>query len=757
MPAKIDLTLLPAARYAGQERPELMGLHAAEPPRKTARGRAEDRLILYLSVDGNAPLPPGKRDSILADLAKLFFQTPGSVTSAMKAVAEELNSLLLERNLRVANSGRQGIGNLCQVVLRGEQLYLAQSGPVHAYLISADETQHYHDPGMIGRGLGQSRTPLVVYSQTKLIPNDTLLLAIQPPLDWNISTLAANYGQGPESLRRKLFHQGAIDLNAVLIQAKAGRGRFYLPLQKASRSAPAAVEAGSKPAKPPASKPPLPAPVISSSAPDSTASGGLGAASVTAGAVAQVEPSPPGVDNEPGAGKMGAIPVVDDTAMLSPSRIRPRVDTSAVWKALAAAGVTVLKAFQRVGKAFDGLVSRLLPGDIPSTVLAFIAIAVPVIVVTMAYWTYRQLGRSAVLEMLYAQAEQQAVLAIGQPELIDQRNEWEQVLGILQQASEYGDSPEIETLRAKARRSLDELDLVRRVDYQPAIAGALPDTVNIVRIVSAKNDLYLLDGNSGNVIRALPTNQGYVVDSNFHCGPGPVGVSDVGPLTDILPWPQGYDPAASILALDPTGKVLFCSPDEPAKLQILKPPPNPNWGNLGGFTLDFNDLYVLDPPSNAVWLYSSSNFIDEPRFVFDEEVPEMDGVRDLVVNRSELYLLHADGHMTMCDLGALDVTPTRCTDQPYIDFRPGRENVPLILSTPFTQVSFTPPPDPSLFLLEPQSHAIYHFSLRNLVFQRQYLPDKTLSNRQATAFFVNPVKHNIFLAIGNQVYYAILP
>ena len=79
------------------------------------------------------------------------------------------------------------------------------------------------------------------------------------------------------------------------------------------------------------------------------------------------------------------------------------------------------------------------------------------------------------------------------------------------------------------------------------------------------------------------------------------------------------------------------------------------------------------------------------------------------------------------------------------------------LTYPFTQILVTPPPDPSLFLLEPRSHAIYHFSLRNLAFQRQYMPEQMLSTRDATAFAVDNIQRILLLATGNEVFYAAMP
>jgi len=107
----------------------------------------------------------------------------------------------------------------------------------------------------------------------------------------------------------------------------------------------------------------------------------------------------------------------------------------------------------------------------------------------------------------------------------------------------------------------------------------------------------------------------------------------------------------------------------------------------------------------------------------------------------------------------LGVSPTRCTDPlPYVDSRPGREGLLLIPEAPFTQIQATQPPEPSLYLLESQSQAIYHFSLRLLTFQRQLRSQKPLpADSPATAFAIRPDGRVAFLALGNKVYYGGIP
>ena len=126
----------------------------AAPPRRPARGRHADQLIFHLALAGNAPLAPEYQLEILSMLAKKYYNTSGTVSAAQKAVAEDLNQYLLDRNLRNASSGHQAIGLFTQIVLRGERISIAQSGTSHIFLLASSGAQHLYDPQLAGRGLG---------------------------------------------------------------------------------------------------------------------------------------------------------------------------------------------------------------------------------------------------------------------------------------------------------------------------------------------------------------------------------------------------------------------------------------------------------------------------------------------------------------------------------------------------------------------------------------------------------------------------
>jgi hypothetical protein len=225
---------------------------------------------------------------------------------------------------------------------------------------------------------------------------------------------------------------------------------------------------------------------------------------------------------------------------------------------------------------------------------------------------------------------------------------------------------------------------------------------------------------------------------------------------DISALPRGDDNGATIMGIDASGTSILCIPGEPPLLQPVTPP-GVNFSEIRSMEVNLGDLYLLDPGLSAVWIYRGLETALPPRLFFGEEVPGVLDVVDMMVDNDDLYLLHADGHVTLCAYEYnLQETMTRCEDTlNYVDLRQGRNGGPVIPDALFSQIQFAPPPDPSLYMLDPKSQAIYHFSLR-LAFQRQFLPFKALSTNPATAFVIS-TSRMAFLAVGNRVYYASLP
>ena len=764
MTSQLDLILLPLIGYGKQDRQTLPGLHAAKPPRRAARGRNRDQLILYLTQSGNAPLSDDQIKQLLTRLAPTYFKTPGSVTAAQRAVAEALNQYLLDRNLRNTSSGQQLIGMLVQVVLRGNRLWVAQSGPAHAFVVASDHSQHLYDLTLSGRGLGLSRTTPVRFSQVTLNLNDALVLTPQPPPGWTSATLQNAYNRGPGNLRRYLLSQSSPHLDAVLVQAQKGNQRIHLlrpvraqrPRTGSHEPEPSIeVDVSEKelPAQPQVS--PLAEEAIDSQPQPSIPR------PKPSRAVRSEQPGRSAVETE--ATSTRQAPAVDRIPT-SPEKSRrfslPRPNLGPLNSALGVIGRAFGNTGQQVGAAFGSLFKEMLPDTgifaLPASTMAFVAIAVPVIVVTIASIVYFQRGSAAQHEIHLSRAVQSAQQTQSLEDPQELRLAWDLTLRYLDQAEYYQTSEQSTSLRNQAQDALDSLNGVERLEFQPALTNPLNADARVSRMVTVENDLYLLNSAEGVVSRATLTNQGYTLDPTFQCGPGPFGGYIVGAIVDIAPLPGNNNNRATILAIDANGNLLYCIPGE-APLALPMAPPDTNWGSPAGVAQDSGDLDILDPRTNAVWIYRGIDVTRQPRLFFSEEIPTMHDVIDLAVNRNDLYLLHEDGQMTTCTYSGLIESPTRCEDPAiYTDPRPGLEDGITIQDAQFTEIKFMPPPDPSLYLLDPQKKAIYHLSVR-LTLQRQYQAVNALPEDQATSFAIDRANRTVFLGLGNQVYYANLP
>lgn len=820
MPLSLDLNLLPILRREGQDQTDFPGLFAATPPRRTARGRDLDNLVLYLTLTGNLQTPPEYQIELLTRLAQQFYKTPGTVTSALRSLAEMLNRILLERNLH--NPGVQSIGYLTQLVLRGNMVTLAHSGPCSAYYMTPVEIQESADVETSGRGLGFSRSATLRFFQLSIQPNEFILLTHQPELDWQLNSLRISSNQGMEGLRRRLLvGRTDAELNAVLIQAVSGNGKLRFlrlksklpemarpqvdhfappteqtittPTSSAAAPAevdekPASAEVAEEPSSPgeqeqvlqaveEAAQPDLnpeefehePRLISQDSStpvdevdlfqqPGSEAAPEAGVQAsqqaeirVAQGVGTQAGPAPSQPGRQPG--KRATLP---ERPRRSVQFTGLRRAAGSVLRALAVIQGAFSSAARQIGKALFTLLGRLLPDEsmfsISPRTLAFIAIAVPLLVGVIGGMVYIERGQASQYQQFYDRAIQTSADAFIKTDPIEQRLAWQTTIELLDKAEFYRLTPESQVLRKMVQEAMDDLDSIERLDFQPALTSGLDRDVRIIKLVVNGGDLYMLNGNQGSVIRAVLTGGGYQLDPQFVCGPVSGGSAAVGPLVDMVPLARGDDTNASLMGIDASGTLIFCVPGDQPLVQPVNPP-GTNFSEVRALDWNANTLYLLDPGSNAVWFYSSRDIAEPPRFFFGEDIPYMQDVIDLVVSNRDLYLLHADGHQTFC---VYQAEATRCQDPfEYADLRQGRTGGPVIPDALFTQIQFAPPPDPSLFLLEPKAHSIYHFSLR-LVLQRQYQPLRSLGDEPVSAFTVSAAR-TAFLALGNQVYFAPLP
>jgi hypothetical protein len=428
------------------------------------------------------------------------------------------------------------------------------------------------------------------------------------------------------------------------------------------------------------------------------------------------------------------------------------------------AGVRKVRA--ATAKAYKGVsdfFQRMLPWDemaqIPTSYAMFIAVAVPLIVITVAALVYVQLGQTQQFEYYLVQAESQIQIAQAAEDPDAQHKAWENALGFVEAAEEYFVTEESAALRNQVVGALDDLDQITRLDFMPAVAGSMASSIKIRRLIATNSEIYMLDIEHDQVYRARLVGDRYEMDAGFRCGWGRYGTLNVEGLIDIAPLPKNTDGAA-LVAIDSGGNLLYCYPDKPPIAIELVPPDNYFSDRIVGLTVENENLYILDEGRNMVWFYTPSDenyqYREAPYFFFQDEVPDMLNTIDFAVDREQLFLLYNNWQTTTCTFSTLEAALTTCKEpEEYTDTRPGRESGPVIEDAVFYQIQHTQPPEPSLYYLDPISRSIYHFSLRlNLV--EQYRPQDDLEEGLITAFAISPSRH-VFIALENEIYISSLP
>jgi hypothetical protein len=332
-------------------------------------------------------------------------------------------------------------------------------------------------------------------------------------------------------------------------------------------------------------------------------------------------------------------------------------------------------------------------------------------------------------------------------------------LDLAEQAVEYRDTPELKLVRDDAQANLDRLMGVLRLEFLPAFANGISGSTQISRLAASESDLYMLDAERGSILHASFTGRSLEMDSTFNCQPGTHGGRAVGPLVDILALPKVNAVGATVLGIDTAGNLLYCAPGQVPQVLPLPALPNTNWGRINAFSLDSGNLYVLDASSRAVWVYvgKDSSFTDAPYFYFSNQIPDIESAIDMAVSGDDLYLLHADGHLTTCTFSRITETPTRCQDPaPRIDNFPAHRDIDIFAQANLTQIALTNPPNPIVLLLDATGRTVYRLSPRSLELQNQVTgfanEDSPFQLGPVGAMTVSP-NYVLYLAIGNQVYF----
>ena len=676
------------------------GTLALTAPRRTARGRGDDFLLLNLSLQSSRPVSPGYLDHLVRMAADAYYGTPGSVTSALREAAALVNDQLVDANQDESEPINYQ-GNLMSAVLRGKDLYFGQSGVGQVILVRPGAVNRLSSDEASERPLGISLAPHIRFYHFESQPNDLLVLTTTPSDLWSDATLSGLATLELEQAIDRLVAASNYDLTGLLARiVPPGRAG----LQPSFLHAPPSTETS-----------------------------------------AQVERS--------AQERFGTVKRSPRRGQLS-NYITP---LTRGLKTLTARTLTFLS--RSLNRLAPGFSEPLHPDALSRQMLVGTAIAIPLIIVSIASLVYVRKGRTEEFQSYFNQARTSVMTAQTLPLDETSRGEWENAAKMLSLAETYGTSSESQTLREQVQLALDTINLVSRLDFRPLVSGGFGSDAMITGLAASANDLYVLDGKHEIIRHAWGTpERGYEIDTAFEClGTATISQELSAPIDFVLQPAPGALGMEGVVTIDNDGTLLYCAPDrQPAIAQLT--PPDIGWGRIQAIDVYGDGLYVLDPAMNAVWIYAATGgfFSGVPEMFFVEEVRELKGAIDLAMAHDELVILYADGRLDRCrrtltgsteDGGRIRV---ECDPQPYFqDERPGREPTAQIPGAVPVELDYSPPPEPSLYFLDLLSNSVFHYSLR-LVYQGQFMP-KEFFEEEISAMTLGP-PNDLYLAVGSQVY-----
>ncbi|BBB49312.1 hypothetical protein [Pelolinea submarina] len=793
----IDFIYYPLVFRAGREGEAIPGMQVMQAPAIAHRHRQRDLLAMLLTVSGDHRYDPEEIQTITQAAAESFFQIQGSVTRAMQAVADTLNKQIFDRNLDRGYEGVRALGTLNLAVLHNNWLFLAQVGRTQAVFINPAMVDILAEPADSGDYLGLSKRLQVRLAQTEAQPGDMLLFCEQPPASWTVSNLAGSCGLSMPQVKRRLLNQVSASLETLLIRFAEGRGQVEAgDWEESPAQSPAEAEnAGSAwpeetlptltepQSEEPASQPfYMPAGEQLDETPDaddfSSETDDFQPRYPQAEELAEPE-----MDFMTGDQDESVTVIAGETerpaAGSSAARTAPplangygafTVALAKTWMKMKAWNANIRNRSQRLTGRFRTAQPSQLPlsPGSPPLLMVILAVAIPLVLTLASLTVYNQSGRSQEHQRLMTEAQQAVNIARVSEDVGEQRTYWAQALDLVTQAQEYDVTQESQALFEQSQSNLDNLDLAGRLDFRPALTQFFPDGVVVSHIEANSSGVYLLDKTSGSVLRISLNPKGfYELDTEFDCAPRLYGLTMVSRLVDFTVLPANSD-NFRVMAIDESGNLLYCRTGEVPVSRTLSAPAT-GWSRIIGAALDDNILYVLDAEQDAIWMFEGQNpqdpeasgiiFSESPIKFLDEDVPDFGGAIDLTVNEEDLYVLHADGHMTLCQYSALkDVKLTECQDPAaYSDNRAGREKKPWIfLDSRFEMLQQTVMPNAAIYILDSANKSIDQFSFQlNLekVWRPQANRNYPLPDKAPTGFGISS-DMEVFLAYDNQLYIA---
>ena len=587
---------------------------ALPPPPRAARGREGEHLFILLNLSG--PVSPHLYRELRERAAQTYWATAGSVTAALRQASAAVSRHLFHANLNSDPSSRC-YGGLACAALHDEDLFILQAGPVQVCALRGDSLECFCDDKLPQLGVGPI-TGVRLY-HTNVAIGDTLLLT-SPALLQEASK---------EVLGRVLNRAEVREVVAGLEQIGALANLVTLVARWSEPSV--AVQA-----KAPATPKPTPR------------------------RIERREPSPTRVEPNQRPKPTGR------TGPTLVERVGPYIR-----RAGRGVGHGIVGAGAWLAGGAGTLFRRILPGperearrraraprQIPQenrTVMATIAIAIPVLIAIVVALAYSSFGKEARFQRLIDKAQEEISLAESAGLTSEEaRPHWEAALECASAAIEWRpDDPAIAALQAQAQAALDLLDgvvhlsLVHLADLGPSAAQR--------QLLVHGQTIFVLDPAAGWVVQlTLNLTGDGVLEQDVppplvHTGQR-IGDKEVGKLVDLA-WvnPGGERRTSGLVILEEDGALISYDPawgDAEGEMNLVRSllgtPPTGVSRVVDSFEGRF---YVLDTVADQIWRYDprGDTYPEQPDRYFVTSPPKpLEDALDMAID-GNIYLLYADG------------------------------------------------------------------------------------------------------------------
>ncbi|MBN1581163.1 MAG: hypothetical protein JXA89_10705, partial [Anaerolineae bacterium] len=716
--------------------------------------RGKGQLYVLLELSGGSF---GREDlchELVTAITEEYFRTPGTVTYGLRQAILLANTQLVRENAKVNSEHR--LGGVACIVLRDDELFVAQVGWPMVYLVHREQVQTFPDTLLESQDismLGQHQTANVRMFHAAIHPQDMILMADGPMARQLGITrigqiLAGNVQQAmhnlealapPEDCTAVVIHLGG---TATPLAAQAERWAFVdveRPEQQPEES----------PQGPPAAVPPsfeYDHQLVPSAKQDSGPGAPKEEADVPSSYVDEFEPDsfeqPVPVQKASSGSDLGErvatlVKGLGQGARTFAERMLPEKDP----------GSEARRARRRRSAARTR--RRGKPDEQPTKWWLAAAVAVPLLALlfVVLYTWYRGWSQQSQFNAKLEAAQSKRDIALSSSESpVVARDYWLEVISLSDDAAQLQpDSPEMLQLRAQAETEIDRIDGITRLGQSYKLYE-YPSSPS--RVIVSVLDVYVLDRGMGNVYHhALndvrnglrnPSAEQVLIQQGQ-----PVEGQNVNNLIDIA-WIKdgGERQAGALLILDDAGLLLEYDPTW-EKFQSLAVGGVSEWRSPYALSTFDSNLYLLDPLANQIFKYWNQQYASEPsRWIAQEGVSIATAI-DIGID-GNIYLLHQDGRITKYFGG--EVAPFALT------------RMPLPLSSADAMYIDVDQVAQYIYIADSAEQRVVQID-REGVFVRQFKParEQEASFRQLMDIFVDEMAGKLFYISGNALYVTDIP